>query len=154
MRDQLKKPDILGEMRWEHTGKLYAGATVSERDSWGTPESFLKSIIVRNAVDPLLEFRDPKWKGVDFRHLADWPEWDGELGKRVWEKTWEVSTRVAKSNGWRTGKQTEGYVKKDRMGKSSHLPTTEASSLRSVDSYRIGYQEFSNFKGRYTVRQS
>lgn len=33
-------------------------------------------------------------------------------------------------------RQTERYVKKDRMGKGSHLPTLEASSLRSVDSYR------------------
>lgn len=140
---------------WKRAGNIlenYTPEQTWERELWKMPKSFLKSITVRNAVDLLLEFRDSKWKRVDFRHLADKPERDSELRKRVWERTWQVSTRVAKSNGWRTGKQTEGYVKKDRIGKSSHLPTTKASSLRSVDSYRTRYQEFSNFKGRYTVR--
>lgn len=31
--DQLKKPDTLGETFWEHTAKLYAGASVSEEDT-------------------------------------------------------------------------------------------------------------------------
>lgn len=138
--------------RAENILENYTPEQTWERDLWKMPKSFLKSITFRNAVDLLLEFRDSNWKRVDFRHLADRPERDGGLRKRVRERTWEVSTRVTKSNGWRTGKQTEGYVKKDCMGKSSHLPTTEASSLRSVDSYRRRYQEFSNFKGRYTVR--
>lgn len=35
-----------------------------------TPESFPKSITARNAAaDLLLEFRESKWKGVDFRRL-------------------------------------------------------------------------------------
>lgn len=45
------------------------------------PKSFAKSIIVRNAVDLLLEFRDSKWKGVDFRHPAKREkEWENEGG--------------------------------------------------------------------------
>lgn len=81
------------------------------RDLWRTPKSFLKSIIVRNAVDLLLEFRDSEWKGVDFRHLADRP--DSELEKRVWERTWEVSTRKVTDGEGRGNRQ-----KKDREERS------------------------------------
>lgn len=47
----------------------------------------------------------------------------------------------------REDREISRRVKKAR---NSHLPTPKASSLRSVDSDRTGYQEFSNFKGRYT----
>lgn len=34
------------------------------------PESFPKSIITRNAIDLLLEFRNSKWKDIDFHHFV------------------------------------------------------------------------------------
>lgn len=103
------------------------------------PKSFAKSIIVRNAVDLLLEFAIRSGKASIFASRRRGPYEtakgmsEGRRGAR------EVTKRVPRSNGWRTGKQKVGHGKKDRAGKSSHLPTPEASSLRSVDSDRTGY---------------
>lgn len=83
-----------------------------------TPERALaKKTLVKNAsVIPKIYYGQKRrgsiagisrfggWKGADFRHLAERSERDSELEKRVWEKTWEISTRTAKSNGWRTVK--------------------------------------------------
>lgn len=72
-----EKPDTPRRgTRREHTGKLYARASFAgsrdpRKERERTPESFPKSITVRNAVDLLLEFRDSMWKGVDFRRPTE-----------------------------------------------------------------------------------
>lgn len=75
--------------RAENILENYTPERALGRDLWRTPKSFLKSIIVRNAVDLLLEFRDSEWKGVDFRHLADRPDSEIANWKREFEREHE-----------------------------------------------------------------
>lgn len=116
--DQLKKPDIL-EKCWEHTGKLYVGANVRKR-TVKNAKVIPKIYYNRECCGSVARISRFKVEGRRFSPL-DGSERDSKLEKRVWEKTWDVSTRAAKSNKWRTKKQTGGYVKKDRMGRRARI---------------------------------
>lgn len=94
------------EARQEHTGKLYTRASCAGGDPRRTPESFPKSITTRNAVDLLLEFRDSKWKGVDFRRPRERAA--SARGERDEESHEEKRNKpVRRTSGWR-GREGEG----------------------------------------------
>jgi hypothetical protein len=136
--------------RTENIRENYTPERATERGTRGESPSHSRNLLQpRNAMDLLLEFRRFEVEKRRFSPLGEAKWW---VRKRTREWQGKVTTRAAKSNGWRTGKWKEEHAKKDRARKSSHLPTPEASSLRSVDSDRAKYQEFSNFKGRYTRR--
>lgn len=69
----------------------------------GTPESFPKSITVRNAVDLLLEFRDSKWKGVDFRRPTKRPGETSEENHRGKEQVDEGEAEDVRESRERAG---------------------------------------------------